>query len=310
MMSLSCTVAELEMDVHARMSMPQAIKLRILLGNTVLPSTKTLSNAGIGNDSLLNVCAVSSFDIYLTEIRGPNSPRFGCTSCCVYEMRCSCGYTESFQESHGYAVHPPERLITACPSCGAQPSQELSQKGYPSNDVKRDLCFAPTDPECARRRKEEERQLKEAAIERERQRKEEWLRTVDQYQNQEPYLEAVTALKNDRAFKEAYCIKGVEVVHPEKREWFGLQGFSEHPFACVEIDGDPDQCPQQYGDIKLKLVPYRGTPDENKPIPKRLAEASTRAAKKGKDKARAGLALLSTAATGGYPAQSKASQKK
>mmetsp|Transcript_41105 Transcript_41105/g.81126 ORF Transcript_41105/g.81126 Transcript_41105/m.81126 type:complete len:210 (-) Transcript_41105:101-730(-) len=80
------------------------------------------------------------FNIKLKGCTGANSPRMGCKSKAHYQLICGCGYTESFDEICGYAMDLPERQVSRCPSCGAEPCQELKDKRYPGPGAKRNIC--------------------------------------------------------------------------------------------------------------------------------------------------------------------------
>merc|ERR1711920_404822 len=201
--------------------MGQTAKLRIVSGSTILMSTKTLSDAGIGNGFALSVVGiVDGFEIYLKAIYGPGSPRFGIPSYGHYEMRCSCGHREFFVEEGGYAVYPPRRLIASCPKCGAEPSEALKRTGYPSTNVEREYRFDPNDPE--------------------------------EVNDAEEMLQA--------SLIEAHGVTSIKVVHPKERATVGLRGLVEHPYVCVAFDGDSQAvvtCPREYGDIKPEMRPER-----------------------------------------------------
>lgn len=98
----------------------QAGRQKILLSEVELSDESKLEDSQISDTTVLQLVVVGGFHIRLAGMRGPNSPRFGCTSEYRWEMRCDCGHTETWVHVDGYDFYSMSKQMSkTCPSCGA-----------------------------------------------------------------------------------------------------------------------------------------------------------------------------------------------
>lgn len=126
--SASSTVRDVLPAVRSKLELPSEVSVRIVLGDTALLATQTLSEAGVQDQSVVTAAVMSGFNIVMTGYSGPNTPRFGMSTKVNYTMSCSCGYVEHFQEEQGYVMTVPCRETKECPKCKAGPSLEQQAK--------------------------------------------------------------------------------------------------------------------------------------------------------------------------------------
>eukprot|EP00747_Dinoflagellata_sp_TGD_P196479 gnl/TRDRNA2_/TRDRNA2_66606_c1_seq1.p1 gnl/TRDRNA2_/TRDRNA2_66606_c1~~gnl/TRDRNA2_/TRDRNA2_66606_c1_seq1.p1 ORF type:complete len:315 (+),score=33.48 gnl/TRDRNA2_/TRDRNA2_66606_c1_seq1:3-947(+) len=120
-------------ETHVSGSQPEG--LHLVLQDRVLDDAERL--ADLQPPLNMNVFVKHEFNIRMTGYSGPNTPRFGCQTSGYYELKCSCGYSETFTESHGYVPELPERDVAQCPQCGAGPCEALTSRNYPGPTARR-----------------------------------------------------------------------------------------------------------------------------------------------------------------------------
>eukprot|EP00931_Biecheleriopsis_adriatica_P009734 TRINITY_DN110800_c0_g1_i1.p1 TRINITY_DN110800_c0_g1~~TRINITY_DN110800_c0_g1_i1.p1 ORF type:complete len:291 (-),score=26.05 TRINITY_DN110800_c0_g1_i1:168-956(-) len=94
---------------------------KLLLAEVELSDESKLEDSGISAETPLQLLVVSGFDIRLADLKGPNSPRYGCTSQYTWEMKCDCGYMDRWVHADGYDFYSmSKQLDKTCPMCGAE----------------------------------------------------------------------------------------------------------------------------------------------------------------------------------------------
>eukprot|EP00933_Yihiella_yeosuensis_P052665 TRINITY_DN50775_c0_g1_i1.p1 TRINITY_DN50775_c0_g1~~TRINITY_DN50775_c0_g1_i1.p1 ORF type:complete len:153 (-),score=30.87 TRINITY_DN50775_c0_g1_i1:355-813(-) len=95
---------------------------QLCLGTDILDNDEAkLGESGITEDTPLQLVLVNRYALKLISVSGPNTPRFGIDTSYKWEMKCSCGYSEVWEDRRGYDFESHNVLSEkACPGCGGK----------------------------------------------------------------------------------------------------------------------------------------------------------------------------------------------